>query len=76
MLDIRKRDIVILSGVRTAFGKFGGSLKDISATDLASRPRRQRSSGPGSRPTTSTTSSSATSSRRAPTRSTSRGTSG
>jgi acetyl-CoA acyltransferase 2 len=35
MLDIRKRDIVILSGVRTAFGKFGGSLKDISATDLA-----------------------------------------
>jgi acetyl-CoA acyltransferase 2 len=35
MLDIRKRDIVILSGVRTAFGKFGGALKDMSATDLA-----------------------------------------
>lgn len=27
-------NIVILSGKRTAFGKFGGSLKDISATDL------------------------------------------
>ena len=26
---------VILDGVRTAFGNFGGSLKDIGATDLA-----------------------------------------
>ncbi len=28
------QDVVFLSGVRTAFGTFGGSLKDISATDL------------------------------------------
>ncbi len=28
------RDVVILSGVRTGFGTFGGSLKDHSATDL------------------------------------------
>ena len=27
-------DIVFLSGKRTAFGTFGGSLKDLSATDL------------------------------------------
>ncbi len=26
--------IVILSGQRTPFGAFGGSLKDVSATDL------------------------------------------
>jgi len=29
-----KAEIVFLSGVRTAFGTFGGSLKDHSATDL------------------------------------------
>jgi acetyl-CoA acyltransferase 2 len=34
-LDIRKRDIVILSGVRTAFGTFSGALKGMSATDMA-----------------------------------------
>ena len=34
-LDIRSRDIVLLSGVRTGFGKFGGALKDWSATQLA-----------------------------------------
>jgi acetyl-CoA acetyltransferase family protein len=28
-------DVVILSGVRTGFGAFGGTLKDRSATDLA-----------------------------------------
>jgi acetyl-CoA acyltransferase 2 len=28
-------DIVFLSGVRTGFGSFGGTLKDLSATDLA-----------------------------------------
>lgn len=27
-------DVVFLSGVRTGFGKFGGTLKDFSATDL------------------------------------------
>ncbi len=34
-LDIAKRDIVILSGVRTAFGTMNGSLKKMTATDLA-----------------------------------------
>ncbi len=29
------RDVVFLSGVRTGFGSFGGSLKDLTATDLA-----------------------------------------
>lgn len=28
------RDVVVLSGVRTGFGSFGGALKDLSATDL------------------------------------------
>ena len=30
----RETDVVFLSGVRTGFGGFGGSLKDLSATDL------------------------------------------
>lgn len=30
----QERDIVFLSGKRTGFGSFGGSLKDFSATDL------------------------------------------
>jgi acetyl-CoA acetyltransferase family protein len=30
----RETDIVFLSGVRTGFGSFGGSLKDLSATEL------------------------------------------
>jgi len=29
-----KTEIVILSGVRTAFGTFGGTLKEMTATDL------------------------------------------
>jgi acetyl-CoA acyltransferase 2 len=31
----RDNEVVILSGVRTGFGAFGGALKDHSATDLA-----------------------------------------
>lgn len=34
-LDIRRRDVVILSGVRTAFGTLSGSLAGLTATDLA-----------------------------------------
>lgn len=34
-LDVRSREVVILSGVRTAFGTMGGSLKKMTATDLA-----------------------------------------
>lgn len=29
------KDVVILDGARTAFGTFGGGLRDVSATDLA-----------------------------------------
>ncbi len=34
-LDVARREIVILSGVRTAFGTLSGSLKKMTATDLA-----------------------------------------
>ena len=43
------KDVVFLSGVRTGFGAFGGSLKDVSAIDLgvaASRHAIQRSGVP------------------------------
>jgi acetyl-CoA acyltransferase 2 len=33
-MKVENKDIVFLSGVRTPFGSFGGSLKDHSATDL------------------------------------------
>src|SRR5207237_9056003 len=32
-----QREVVILSGVRTAIGDYGGSLKDIAPTQLAAR---------------------------------------
>lgn len=32
---MEKKDIVIVGGARTPFGRFGGSFKDLSATDLA-----------------------------------------
>jgi acetyl-CoA C-acetyltransferase len=32
-----QRDVVVVSGVRTAIGDFGGSLKDFSPTDLGAR---------------------------------------
>ncbi len=34
-LDIGRRDIVILSGVRTPFGTMGGALKALTATEIA-----------------------------------------
>ena len=45
------KDVVFLSGVRTGFGSFGGSLKDISAIDLgahAARAAIERSGAPAS----------------------------
>ncbi len=36
-----RKDIVFLSGVRTAFGAFGGTLKDISSTDLCVYPVKE-----------------------------------
>jgi acetyl-CoA acyltransferase 2 len=35
MLNVKSREIVFLSAVRTAFGAQGGALKDINAQDLA-----------------------------------------
>ncbi len=35
------RDVVVLSGVRTAVGRHGGSLKDIPPTDLAAAVTRE-----------------------------------
>ena len=35
------KDVVFLSGVRTGFGAFGGSLKDLSAIDLGAAASRQ-----------------------------------
>jgi acetyl-CoA C-acetyltransferase len=29
-----RREVVVVSGVRTAIGKFGGSLKDYAPTEL------------------------------------------
>jgi acetyl-CoA acyltransferase 2 len=43
------KDVVFLSGVRTGFGAFGGSLKDLSAIDLGAATARhaiQRSAVP------------------------------
>lgn len=34
-LDVSSREIVILAGVRTAFGTMSGALKSLTATDLA-----------------------------------------
>jgi acetyl-CoA C-acetyltransferase len=36
-----QRDVVVVSGVRTAIGDFGGSLKDFSPTDLGARVVRE-----------------------------------
>ena len=36
-----EREVVILSGVRTAIGDYGGCLKDIAPTDLAARVVRE-----------------------------------
>ena len=37
----KQRDVVVLSGVRTAIGKYGGSLKDIPPTTLAAAVTRE-----------------------------------
>ena len=36
-----QRDVVVVSGVRTAIGAFGGSLKDLAPTDLGARVVRE-----------------------------------
>ena len=37
-----QREVVVVSGVRTAIGDFGGGLKDVSPTDLGGQPTRLR----------------------------------
>jgi acetyl-CoA C-acetyltransferase len=36
-----QRDVFVVSGVRTAIGDFGGSLKDVSPTELGARVARE-----------------------------------
>src|SRR5690349_750075 len=36
-----EREVVVLSGVRTAIGDYGGALKDLAPTDLAARVVRE-----------------------------------
>jgi acetyl-CoA C-acetyltransferase len=36
-----EREVVVASGVRTAVGKFGGALKDLSPTELGARVVRE-----------------------------------
>jgi acetyl-CoA C-acetyltransferase len=38
---MNKREVVILSGVRTAIGDYGGALKDIAPVDLAAKVVRE-----------------------------------
>ena len=35
------REVVVVSGVRTAIGTFGGSLKDVPPTELAAQVVRE-----------------------------------
>jgi acetyl-CoA C-acetyltransferase len=36
-----QREVVVLSGIRTAIGDFGGALKDFSPADLGARVVRE-----------------------------------
>lgn len=38
---VTARDVVVVSGVRTAIGDFGGALKDLSPTELGARVTRE-----------------------------------
>ena len=44
------REVVVVSGVRTAIGDYGGSLKDIAPTELAARVAREAVSRAGIAP--------------------------
>ena len=41
MPPLSPQDVVVLSAVRTGFGSFGGSLRDLTATDLATIAARE-----------------------------------
>jgi acetyl-CoA C-acetyltransferase len=40
-MEMDKKDIVMVSGVRTPFGRYGGSLKDFEYFDLGAIPMRE-----------------------------------
>ena len=42
------REVVVVSGVRTAIGDYGGSLKDIAPTELAAQVVRESVNAPKS----------------------------
>ncbi|MSR07232.1 MAG: acetyl-CoA C-acetyltransferase [Gemmatimonadetes bacterium] len=46
----QNRDVVFLSGVRTGFGSFGGTLKDLSATELGAIAARHAVERSGLKP--------------------------
>ena len=50
-----QKEVVILSGVRTAIGDFGGGLKDVPPARLGEIVIRRRSHGQASRPKTCST---------------------
>src|SRR5689334_3148958 len=45
------REVVVLSGVRTAIGRYGGSLKDTPPTELAAAVTREAVQRSGAEPT-------------------------
>ncbi|PMP73315.1 MAG: acetyl-CoA C-acyltransferase, partial [Chloroflexus aggregans] len=45
-----KREVVVLSGVRTAIGTFGGTLKDTPPTELAALVTREAVARAGVQP--------------------------
>jgi len=48
---MQEREVVVLGGVRTAVGRYGGSLKDFSPTDLGGMVTREALSRAGVAPT-------------------------
>ena len=42
-----QREVVVVSGVRTAIGDFGGGLKDVAPTDLGAQVVREALSRAG-----------------------------
>ena len=59
-----QREVVVLSGVRTPVGRYGGSLKDFTPTDLAGMVVREAVKRSGLEPDEIEQSCSATSSTR------------
>ena len=50
---MKKTDVVVVSGARTAIGSFGGALKDVPAVQLGSLVIKETLKRAGLRPKTS-----------------------